>query len=75
MARRSITPGLPSLRTKVPGGDAPTCGNRPIPRSERTTSTPDISWFFGENGSMDGGMMRTREASIHAGTYWDREKT
>ena len=39
------------------------------------TSASAISWFFGENGSMDGGMTWTIEGSIHPGTYWRREKT
>ena len=38
------------------------------------TSASDISWFFGENGSMDGGMTWTFDSSIHSGTYWRREK-
>ena len=47
---------------------------RPILRSARSTSASDISWFFGENGSMDGGMTWTFDSSIHSGTYWRREK-
>ena len=33
------------------------------------------NWFLGENGSIEGGMMATRPAGIHDGTYSRRENT
>ena len=32
-------------------------------------------WFFGENGSIDGGMIATCSPGIQAGTYSRLEKT
>jgi hypothetical protein len=32
------------------------------------TSFSAIAWFFGENGSMDGGITHALEFSIHEGT-------
>jgi hypothetical protein len=39
------------------------------------TSSSAIGWFFGENGSIDGGMTQTRASSIKEGTYERKEKT
>ena len=43
-------------------------------RIARTVSRSS-SWFFGANGSMDGGMIQADPAGTHDGTYFDREKT
>ena len=42
--------------------------------SVRITLLGDMSWFLGEKGSIEGGMTRTLDASIHEGTYSGREK-
>jgi hypothetical protein len=39
------------------------------------TASGSMSWFFGENASIEGGMMTARSTSSPAQTYALREKT
>jgi hypothetical protein len=45
-----------------------------VARMARVVSSSKYS-FFGENGSMDGGMIATLSAGIHGGTYSRLVKT
>ena len=61
-------PASPSRRTKVAGtiGAAPS-STPSITKMARTVSAAS-GWFFGENGSIDGGMIQAFCAGIHDGT-------
>ncbi len=39
------------------------------------TAGGSIDWFFGEKGSIDGGMIHARDGGTNAGTYVLRVKT
>ncbi len=55
------------------GGAAPS-STPSLTRMARTVSASS-GWFFGENGSIDGGMIQVFSAGIHGGTYARRENT
>jgi hypothetical protein len=61
-------PVLPSRRTNVagPAGAAPS-STPSVAKMARTVSAAS-GWFFGENGSIDGGMIHTLSGGTHDGT-------
>ena len=65
----------PSRRSNVAGtvGAAPS-STPSFTKMARTVSAAS-AWFFGENGSIDGGMIQVFAAGIHPGTYSRRENT
>ena len=73
-AGRVTTPVLPSSRTKDVGPGATSPSTPIVARMLRTVSSSRSS-FFGESGSIDGGMIATFSPGSQDGTYSRREKT
>ena len=73
-ALRSTRPFVPSRRVKEAATSPSIPARSPIHRSIRSTPSRSISSFFGENGSIEGGMIQTFDSSIHKGTKARSEK-
>jgi hypothetical protein len=76
MAADLVTvPTFPSRRVNLGGTVGAVESTTPsFARMARTVSASS-SWFFGEKGSIDGGMIEAFAAGIHGGTYSGRENT
>ena len=68
-------PTSPSRRTKVAGAVGAAPSSTPSFTKMACTVSAARCWFFGENGSIDGGMIQALPAGIHDGTYVWRENT
>ena len=68
-------PTSPSRRVNVGGTAGAAVSTTPSCATMAETVSASSSWFFGANGSIDGGMIQTFAAGIHGGTYSRRENT
>ena len=67
-AGRVTIPIRPSRRVNLAGTGGAAPSSTPSPARMARTMSASSCWFFGENGSMDGGMIQTLLAGIHDGT-------
>ena len=68
-------PTSPSRRTNLGGTVGAAPSSTPSPTRMARTVSGSSGWFFGENGSIDGGMIQAFSAGIHGGTQARRENT
>ena len=75
IAGRLTSARVPSSRVKRPGSPAPVGSATPMaPRIAATA--PSSRWtFFGENGSIEGGMVHILRWGTHSGANWRLVKT
>src|SRR5262249_56385017 len=66
---------LRSRRANDGGFCGAVSSSTPMPARIARTVSASRYWFFGENGSIDGGVIAAFSPAIHGGTYSRRVKT
>src|SRR6266511_3643078 len=74
-AWRSTRPGEPSSRVNATTGSGTGPSTNPTYRSTASATLGSIAWFLDENGSIDGGMTKSRDGSAHRGANAARVNT
>ena len=74
-AVRVTVPVVPSSRSNTARDGCRWSAARPAARSTAVTLVKLMTWFFGENASIEGGITETRRGSRPSHAYAGRENT